>query len=116
MIEVYIYDGHWYYEAAEGEMICPPFVQKWNDVVSFFGGREVVQVPCPRYKNPSALVPEPGLRPFYRIGQYDKRGNLVAKWPTIRSAAENCGISNVSIRHCLQGKIDFVKGCTFHYL
>jgi group I intron endonuclease len=52
---------------------------------------------------------------FIPIAQFDKTGNFISHWPSIKSAAKTIGIHNSTIVHCLKGKLKTAGGFTWRY-
>lgn len=112
MIELYYYEGLWWYNTSKGAMCCPPFVRDWPDVKEFFAGEDVSAITFRRDEKTKVDYPDRGLK-RNPCAQYDKNMKLVKVWPSVRAAALGTGLSTTSVRSCLSGKADFVKGITF---
>ena len=112
MIECYNYDGIWWYRTPKGAMCCPPHIRKWPEVEAYFKGYAVKQID---YRpDEDVKIPYTARRIHrHKCIQYDKDMNVVATYASVRAAAEGSGLSTTSVRSCMSGKADFVKGKTF---
>lgn len=112
MTELYYYEGLWWYATPQGEMCCPPFVREWEDVEKYFGGEEVTEVMKKRDQPIKTPYARRNLKRV-RCAQYDDKMRLVKVWPSVLAAAKGTGLSTTSVRSCMSGKAQFVRGKTF---
>lgn len=116
MTDVYLYDAHWYYMTDKGEMMCPPFVRYFDEVEKFFGSEPVRKVACHKFSGSYSIrgeVDHNGMTRRIAVKKYNEDGKLVAVYPSVLQAARLSNISTTSIRSCMTGKIQFIKGYTF---
>lgn len=52
---------------------------------------------------------------YIPVFQFDKNGNFLQQWPSIKAAANAIGIHNSTIVHCLKGKQKTAGGFTWRY-
>ncbi len=112
MTELYYYEGLWWYDTSNGPMCCPPFVRNWPEVEKYFAGEEVQEITYYRDEKTKVDYPDRGLK-RNPCAQYDKNMKLVKVWPSVLAAAKGTGLSTTSVRSCMSGKAQFVKGKTF---
>lgn len=52
---------------------------------------------------------------YVPIIQFDKAGNFIRNWPSIKEAAKSVGVHNSTIVHCLKGNLKSAGGFTWKY-